>query len=173
MLEPGLDRSDRAGMERPAAGLRDSALADELAQRDPGGLQRELAREPPGGDGDDEREKRGDQQRGGGAAADDALQLTERRMGDEGEQHRPRDRHQEGAEQQVKLVAHQGQEAEEENPCDSLAIHHAAVGGPAYQIGPARSLAEASVARARDICYRSGFAADAAALDIQTCDEGT
>jgi hypothetical protein len=65
----------------------------------------------------------GNYQRRGRTAANDALQLEERRMGDEGEQHRPHDRNQEGAEQQVKLIAHHGQEAEEENMCNSFAIH--------------------------------------------------
>ena len=73
-------------------------------------------------------------------------------MSDEGQQHRPRERHQKRAQQQVKLVAHEGQEAEEENKCDSFAIHRAAVGGRAYQIGRRRSLALALVAQSADIC---------------------
>ena len=75
-----------------------------------------------------------------------------------------------GAQQQVKLVAHEGQKAEEENKCDSFAIHRAAVGGRAYQIGRGRSLAQSLVARSADICYRIGFAADNAA---RICNEGT
>jgi hypothetical protein len=84
-------------------------------------------------------------------------------MRDEGEQHRPYDWHYEGAEQEAKLVTHEGQEGEEENMCDSLAIHHIPVGGQAYQIGGGRSLARALVAQSADICYRIGVAADAAA----------
>jgi hypothetical protein len=54
-----------------------------------------------------------------------AVKFYERRMSQEGEQNRPRDRHQEGFEDLVKLPCDERKETEEENLYYALLIHRA------------------------------------------------
>ena len=54
---------------------------------------------------------------------DAAVKFDQRGMSKEGEQNRPRDRHQERLEDLVKLPGYKGKETEEENLYDALLIH--------------------------------------------------